>query len=252
MPKDALSVDVSDGPTDRAGGFAGCILDVDGVLLASPHEQAWREALQGLADPNGFTSAMYQAQVAGRPRQDGALAALLALKVADAAEEAIAYAQRKQTRLEALVRDGAVKAFPDGLRFVEALLGLGVKLAAASSSKNANAMLRTVVLSSGRSLLDVFDANLCGRDLPRGKPDPMIFLIAAAELRIAPAAVFVVEDASAGITAARAGGLAALGVARAHDESAMREAGADLVVSTLDQVDMQALPKGLLRRKANP
>ena len=44
------------------------IFDVDGVLLASPHEHAWREALAGFAEPARFTTAMYQAHVAGKPR----------------------------------------------------------------------------------------------------------------------------------------------------------------------------------------
>ena len=52
--------------------FAG-IFDVDGVLLASPHERAWREALHGFAEPGRFTTAMYQAHVAGKPRLVGAV-----------------------------------------------------------------------------------------------------------------------------------------------------------------------------------
>ncbi len=63
---------------------AAAIFDVDGVLLASPHEQAWRDALTGLADPARFTTASYQAEVAGKPRLAGARAALAALGVADA------------------------------------------------------------------------------------------------------------------------------------------------------------------------
>src|ERR1039458_8048258 len=48
------------------------IFDVDGVLLASPHERAWREALHGFAEPDRFTTAMYLAHVAGKPRLSGA------------------------------------------------------------------------------------------------------------------------------------------------------------------------------------
>ena len=40
--------------------LAAAIFDVNGVLRASPHERAWREALQGFADPEDFTSMMYQ------------------------------------------------------------------------------------------------------------------------------------------------------------------------------------------------
>src|ERR1700722_13188676 len=79
--------------------LTACIFDVDGVLLASPHERAWRDALAGIADPALFTTAMYQAQVAGKPRGAGALAALEALGVPDASSKASAYADRKQARL---------------------------------------------------------------------------------------------------------------------------------------------------------
>src|ERR1700680_3240480 len=75
------------------------IFDVDGVLLASPHERAWREALEGFADPGRFTTAMYEAHVAGKPRLSGARAALEALGVPNAERQAVIYAEHKQKRL---------------------------------------------------------------------------------------------------------------------------------------------------------
>ena len=126
------------------------VFDVDGVLLASPHERAWRAALQGFADPARFTTAFYQAIVAGRPRQDGALAALQGLGVPDAAARAGAYAARKQALMEALIAAGDFTAFADAVRLAQALHTRGLKLAAASSSKNATAMLRRVGLDGGQ------------------------------------------------------------------------------------------------------
>ena len=99
-------------------------------------------------------------------------------------------------------------------------------------------------------LLEVFTANVCGRDLRQGKPNPEIFLLAAAELHVAPAHCFVVEDAPAGIKAACAGGMAALGVARLKDASELRAAGADLVVTSLDDVAIDALIDGRLSHRA--
>jgi beta-phosphoglucomutase-like phosphatase (HAD superfamily) len=58
----------------------------------------------------------------------------------------------------------------------------------------------------------------------------------------------VVEDASVGIRAAKAGGMAALGLARLGDEALLAEAGADLVVSTLDEVALERLAAGRLER----
>jgi beta-phosphoglucomutase len=69
--------------SDHPEGLTAGIFDVDGVLLASPHERAWREALKGFADSGRFTTAMYEAHVAGKPRLSGARAALEALGVSD-------------------------------------------------------------------------------------------------------------------------------------------------------------------------
>ena len=232
--------------TEQARLLSACIFDVDGVLLASPHEQAWREALEGLAEPDHFTTAMYQAQVAGKPRLAGARATLEALGVPDAARQAGVYAERKQKRLEDLIHAGHVKAFPDALRFVSEVHTLGWPMAVASSSKNANGMMKTIRLPSGESLLDMFEANVCGRDLKKGKPDPEIFLLAAEALHIAPAHCVVIEDAPAGIEAARRGGMRALGVARHDDAALLQAAGADLVVTSLDAMAVEALARGRL------
>jgi beta-phosphoglucomutase len=242
---------VSERPTQRSvqtGALKAAIFDVDGVLLASPHERAWREALAGLADPDLFTTALYQSNVAGKPRLSGARAALEALGVADAERQSVPYATRKQKRLEALIAEGNVTAFPDALRFVQAVAALGWPMAVASSSKNANGMLRLIRLEPGQSLLDLFAANVCGRGLPKGKPDPAIFLLAAKELGIDPAHCFVAEDAPAGIEAARGGGMTALGVARHDDAVGLRTAGADLVVRSLDDVALDELAGGRMCR----
>ncbi len=233
----------------RVTRIVAAIFDVDGVLLASPHERAWREALTGFADPAGFTTAVYQAHVAGKPRMDGARAALEAMGVPDAARQASAYAVRKQARLEELIRAGEVKAFPDALRLVLDLKRLSWPMAVASSSKNANAMMLPIRLPDGSRLTDAFAANDCGRDLPRGKPDPAIFLLAAAGLKVEPASCVVVEDATAGVQAARAGGMAALGVARLDDAALLRDARADLIVTSLDDVARGGLADGLLQRR---
>lgn len=230
-------------------GLTAAIFDVDGVLLASPHEQAWREALTGFAEPDRFTTEMYQAHVAGKPRLSGARAALEALGVPDAARQAVAYAERKQERLEELIQTGEVAGFPDALRFVEAVGALGWRMAVASSSKNANEMMRPIRLASGQSLLDVFSANVCGRNLRQGKPNPEIFLLAASELGVAPAHCFVAEDAPAGIEAARAGAMTGLGVARLGDGALLRAAGANLVVTSLDEIAINELVDGRLARR---
>ena len=127
-------------------------------------------------------------------------------------------------------------------------LALGWPMAVASS-KNANAMLRGVRLADCQSLLCVFSANICGRDLWHRKPDPDIFLLAAAELRTAPANCFVAEDAPAGIHAARVGGMAGLGVARLGDSALLQAEHGDLVVTSFNNVALTDLSAGRRARR---
>ena len=96
---------------------------------------------------------------------------------------------------------------------------------------------------------ELFDVNISGRDFPRGKPDPMIFLTAAEELNLPPDVCFVIEDATSGVQAAKAGGMAAIGVARLGDQELLAHAGADLVVTTLDDVSLRALEEGRLEER---
>jgi beta-phosphoglucomutase-like phosphatase (HAD superfamily) len=243
-------------------GFRGAIFDVDGVLVDSPHERAWRDTLRELMQtrwsdirsrttysPDRFTPRVYQDVVAGRPRLSGARAALDYFDVPDAEIRARTYAERKQQMVVDLIEAGEFAAFPDALRFVRALSDRGVRLAAASSSKNAGLILGRIRLGDdphrpGLRLRDLFAVDISGRDLARGKPDPEIFLTAGSELGIPSGECFVVEDAVVGIEAARAAGMAALGVARADDAELLVAAGADLVVTTLDDVALDRLAEG--------
>jgi HAD superfamily hydrolase (TIGR01509 family) len=227
----------------------GAIFDVDGVLVASPHERAWREALTGYADSSRFTTEFYQAHVAGKPRLDGARATLEQLGVPNAAERTAQYAATKQSLIARFIAEGRFEAFPDAVRFATALHEKGLRLALASSSKNADEMLSRLKLPDGHTVLSIFDADLCGRSVPRGKPDPALFLLAAQALETPPEECVVVEDATAGIEAARAGGMASLGIARLNDEELLHDAGAMLVVTNLDEVDVDALAAGTLHSR---
>jgi beta-phosphoglucomutase-like phosphatase (HAD superfamily) len=256
-------------------GFHGAIFDVDGVLVDSPHYAAWRDSLDELmqtewADvrvhvrysPARFTRAVYQQVIAGRPRLAGARAALEYFGVPDAEHRAVHYAAVKQAHMTRLITSGQFEAFADAVRFVLAVKSAGIPVAAASSSKNADLIMDHVRLDTfaaeqhldnplirpGLTLLGVLDADVSGRDLPRGKPDPLIFLTAADELGAAPTTCFVAEDAVSGVRAAKAGGMAALGVARLRDEEVLLSGGADLVVSSLDDVSREALAEGRLDR----
>jgi len=255
--------------------FRGAIFDVDGVLVDSPHEKAWRESLRALMEsdwqdireqttwsPDAFTPRVYEQYVSGKPRMSGARAALDYFDVPDAEKRVAEYAQRKQEMVLRLIDAGDFTAYPDALRFVITTKEAGLRIADASSSKNATSFLSKIRLDTfaqenkisapsvkpGTSLLDYFDVDLSGRDFAHGKPDPEIFLTAAHELGVEPREAIVMEDAAAGVEAAKRGGMNAIGIARADDAQLL--AAADLVVKTLDEVDTAALTQGRLARKS--
>jgi beta-phosphoglucomutase len=159
-----------------------------------------------------------------------------------------------------LIQAGDFTANPDAPWFVIATKDAALLIADASSSKNAGLFLRQIRLDTfaqdqgissptlrpGLTLLDYFDADVSGRDFAHGKPDPEIFLTAAQELGVEPRHAMVIEDASAEVQAAKTGDMAAIGIARADDADLLAAAGADLVVTTLDDVDTTALAAGRL------
>jgi beta-phosphoglucomutase-like phosphatase (HAD superfamily) len=246
------------------------------VLVDSPHEAAWRDAFRDLMEsdwadvrdqttwtPEAFTAEVYQQVLSGKPRMDGAIAALRHFHVPEPESRVDAYADHKQDMVVKLIEAGKFSAYPDALRFLLAVKDAGIRVAAASSSKNAGLFLRQIRLDTfaeeeglaydwiepGLTLLAAFDADTSGREFAQGKPHPEIFLTSARELGVDPHEAFVVEDAVSGVQAAKAGEFAAIGLARHDDEDILAEAGADLVVSTLDDVDLGALAEGRLARR---
>ena len=177
----------------------------------------------------GIHPRVYEQEISGKPRMSGARAALEYFHVPDDDDGRLAeYAQRKQEMVLQLIEASDFTAYPDALRFIIAVKDAGIRVAAASSSKNAQLFLRKIRLDTfaqeqkivspsvrpGLTLLDFFDADVSGRDFAHGKPDPEMFLTAAHELGVAPGDSMVMEDAAAGVQAAKAGGMAAIGIAR--------------------------------------
>jgi alpha,alpha-trehalase len=135
---------------------------------------------------------------------------------------------------ERLHADG-VSVFDGTLERVRELRSLAVSTALVTSSKHG----REVLALAG--LEDLFDARLDGNDIDalglRGKPDPDLFLEAAALLDVPPARAAVVEDALSGVQAGRAGGFGlVIGIDRGANREALERGGADVVVNDLAEL----------------
>ena len=183
------------------------IFDLDGVLVSTDrfHDDAWRALAQRLELP-------FDETVCRRLRGVSRMAALeLVLEQSPrrfTAEEKEALAAEKNAAYRALIAGMTPADVADSTRAaLRSLKRRGLLLAVGSSSKNARFILEQTALTP------YFQAIVDGNEITRSKPDPEVFLKAAAKLEVSPAEALVVEDAAAGIRAARRGGFqsAALG-----------------------------------------
>jgi HAD superfamily hydrolase (TIGR01509 family) len=208
------------------------IFDHDGVLVDSLecHQEAWleleRRATLGLTPEFVHaTFGMTNPSILRRLRGDA---------ISEAAIQR--YSDLKEECYRAVAR-GRIHLM-DGVRAVlDALTARGVKLAIGSSGPRAN--LELTVAECG--LAGRFAAIAALEDITRGKPDPQIFLVAAAKSGAAPSRSVVFEDAPVGIQAAKAAGMYGVGLTTTHPAAALDEAGADEVIPTFVGYDVDGL-----------
>ncbi|MFC4907835.1 HAD-IA family hydrolase [Actinomadura gamaensis] len=202
---------------------AAVLFDVDGTLVDSTPLVEWagREwAAEYGIDPEEFMSGAH-----GRRTSDRVAEYLPA--------DRVAAATARLDELEASRADG-ITALPDAVRLLASLDGL--PWAVVTSMDLGQLRIRTE--AAGVPLPPVV---VTAERVEHGKPHPQGYLLAARELGVEPSACVVVEDAPAGIRAARAAGATVLAVTTSHDASELTEA--DVVVPDLTHVT--AVPGGL-------
>ena len=188
------------------------IFDLDGVLVSTDalHYRAWKRLADELGII-GFTEKDAQRQ-RGVSRMASLEVLLEACAVSYDEDEKIALANRKNEYYVKMLADVDGSAVLPGARETVAYLKTrGIRLAVGSASKNAPLILEKTGLAPH------LDAVSCGLDVTRSKPDPQVFLVAAEKLGVDPAYCLVVEDAHAGIEAAKNGGMYAFAVGAAKD-----------------------------------
>jgi HAD superfamily hydrolase (TIGR01509 family) len=136
-------------------------------------------------------------------------------------DEAARLARRK-TALYHELADGHAAPVPGVVEFIRALSAAGVPRALATSAV-ADSAARIL---EGLGLAAAFPVRVTAGQVRRGKPDPEVYLTAAAALGVPPAACVVFEDAVVGVEAARRAGMAVVGLTTAHADAELRAAGA--------------------------
>jgi len=216
-------------PTPAAGHDPGpapplAIFDHDGVLVDSLalHQQGWLELgrREGLPITAEFVRATF-----GMTNPD-IFRRLLGAAPAEA--DLRRYVDLKEAAYRG-VAAGRIALMAGVRELLDALTAAGFRLAIGSSGVRPN--LDLTVAECG--LAGRFAAIASVEDIRRGKPDPEVFLVAAAGAGGTPARSVVFEDAPVGIEAAKAAGMLAVGVGTTHPLDALRAAGADLAVADL-------------------
>jgi beta-phosphoglucomutase len=205
------------------------IWDVDGTLVdtAELHFQAWVEVARELNKP--FTRAGFAATF-GRRNPD----ILRQLFGPEFSEGDLArWGERKEELYRAAAENG-VDLLPGARPLLEGLQVAGILQAIGSSAPRHNLDLIMRLTDTAR----YFAAVVSMEDTHRGKPDPQVFLLASQRLGVEPGRCLVMEDAVAGVEAARAARMRSIAVRFVghHPADRLKAAGADLVVESLEEV----------------
>jgi beta-phosphoglucomutase len=186
--------------------------DLDGTLVDSEefHWQSWEHAL-GL---DGVRVTREQFKATFGQRNDRILRGWLGAESSD--ERINRVAEAKEAEYRRLAQAHGLTPLPGAAEWLVRLQADGWKQAIASSAPRQNVEVMLAALHLER----YFDAIVASEDVTRGKPDPQVFLAAAARLSVPPARCIVVEDAAAGIEAARRAGMHSIGVSRTTTLSA--------------------------------
>lgn len=237
-------------------GTRACLFDLDGVLTdtASVHAAAWKQMfddyLRARSERDGTpfvpfdVAADYGPYVDGKPRLAGTDSFLRSRGIelpaggpgdAPDAETIHALSTRKNDLVQEKIVTVGVTVYPGSVRYLKACKEAGLHTAVVSSSANAEQVLEVA------GLTDYIEHRVDGVSAPRrglaGKPAPDTFLAAAADLGVDKEQAVVFEDALAGVESGRAGGFGyVVGVDRLGHADALREHGADVVVSDLDEL----------------
>lgn len=182
------------------------LFDLDGVLVRTDglHYLAWKQ----IADAESiFFDERINDRLRGVSRMESLEIILERARRTYGSAEKQALAERKNAIYRDLLMGmGPGDVLPGVGPVLDGLRAAGIKIAVGSSSKNAGTILDRCDLAR------LFDAVVDGNDISHSKPHPEVFLLAASRLGVPPARCLVVEDAMAGIEAARNAGMRYVGV----------------------------------------
>jgi beta-phosphoglucomutase family hydrolase len=207
----------------------GVIWDMDGVLVDTGefHYQSWQRAFADLKTE--FSRDQFRATFG--MNNAGILEEILGYKPELNFVEKVS--EQKEGHFRRTVQ-GRVKPLPGVLERLRQFKDMGVHQAIASSAPQAN----IDVLIDELQIRDFFEVLVSGYDMP-GKPNPDVFLRAADLMDIPPMNCIVIEDAVAGVRAAKNAGMRCVAVTTTNPAHRLSEA--DIIVDRLDVLPVERL-----------
>ncbi len=206
--------------------------DMDGVVVDSAvaHRDSWKFAFgkQGVS----FTDKDFE-QVFGQ-RNDLIIRKIMGQDIGQSKIDEVA--EDKEIFFRELIRKD-MRAFPGVIKLLKLLKENGIKAAIGSSAPMENIK----VILDGLGITGYFQALVYGQEVRESKPSPQVYQLAARKLGAEPQNCIVIEDAVAGVLAARRGGMHCIAVTNSHPAEALSQA--DLVVDSLEKVDFRVLEK---------
>jgi len=190
--------------------YKACLFDLDGVLVdtAIYHFQAWKN----LGKQFGYELTEEQnEQLKGVSRVESLNKILDWANYSASQEQKSAWLiEKNEDYLRLISNMNPSEILPGVLDFLQQIKDLGYKIALGSASKNAEIILEKT------GLMPWFDLIIDGNKVSISKPDPEVFLKGAEGLGLAPETCIVFEDAQAGVEAAKAGNMKAIGIGEAE------------------------------------
>jgi beta-phosphoglucomutase len=207
----------------------GAIFDLDGVIVDSVplHYKAWQRTFADYGKEFSFEE--YKEKVDGIPTEAG-VRAVLGDCPSGIAKEA---GRKKQGYYLRLLSEEGIDVYKDTLNLINEFKENKLRLGVISSSK----LCRQILEKTG--ILGLFQVVIGGNDITKGKPDPEIFFLASERMEVGIKECLVFEDAVLGVAAGVKGGFFTVGVDRYNNPTRLNQA--DLVVTSLDQVDLRRL-----------
>jgi len=210
------------------------IWDMDGVIAdtAPYHFSAWQEVFQ--KREVNYTEEDFRHSFG--LRNDTIIRNILGEQTAQGEIEAIA--REKEETFRSMIGQ-KIKPLPGAVELIKSLRENRFKMAIASSTPMENIQL----ITGGLGIDNYFQSIVTGQDVTEGKPSPQGFLLAAQRLGVEPRNCIVIEDAVAGVTAAKRAGMHCLAITNTHPRQSLKEA--DLIIDTLKAVSINDI-EGLL------